>query len=319
MPAKFENKYIVGDNLKLLEEIPNECCALVYLDPPYNTGRDFNDFKDKFASMQAYADDFLLPRLKECHRILKKDGNIVVHVEPRNSHYVRFALDKAFGGGNFRNEIAWKSGGNAKNKSKLGRFHDTIIVYGKSKKPIYNPEYLPYDDAYKKSSSAKEEEETGRWHVTTAIHNSQPDINPRMNLRYEWNGHHKQWYVCKEKMQVLHDDNRLHYNKRGVPRIKRYLDEMCGIPVRDLWIDINQIQGAEKLDYATQKPVKLLERIVKLYSNKGDLILDPFAGSGTIGRAAIIHERKYVMLDINPKGKEVFEESKGKINKKGKK
>ena len=279
---------------------------MVYLDPPYNTGRNFGEFEDKFDSMKEYAEGFLLPRLEECRRILKKEGNIVVHVEPRNSPYVRLALDEAFGEKNFKNEIAWKSGGNSKNKKQLGRFHDTIIVYSKSKKSIYNPIYKPYDDEYKKKSSAKHCTETDRWHVTTAIHNSQPDVNPRMNLRYEWNGHHKQWYVSREKMESLHSDDRLIYNKRGIPRIKRFLDEMDGIPIRDLWIDINQIQGNEKLEYPTQKPVKLLERIVQLYSNPDDLVVDPFGGSGTTARASIRLGRKYLMIDMNKKAKEVF-------------
>ena len=65
-----------------------------------------------------------------------------------------------------------------------------------------------------------------REYVTTAIHNSQPEVNPRMNLRYEWNGHEKQWYVTRDKMQNLHDDHRLVYNKKGVPRIKRFLEEI---------------------------------------------------------------------------------------------
>ena len=279
---------------------------MVYLDPPYNTGRNFGEFEDKFDSMKEYAEGFLLPRLEECRRILKKEGNIVVHVEPRNSPYVRLALDEAFGEKNFKNEIAWKSGGNSKNKKQLGRFHDTIIVYSKSKKSIYNPIYKPYDDEYKKKSSAKHCTETDRWYVTTAIHNSQPDVNPRMNLRYEWNGHHKQWYVSREKMESLHSDDRLIYNKRGIPRIKRFLDEMDGIPIRDLWIDINQIQGNEKLEYPTQKPVKLLERIVHLYSNPDDLVIDPFGGSGTTARASIRLGRKYLMIDVNKKAKEVF-------------
>ena len=84
---------------------------------------------------------------------------------------------------------------------------------------------------------------------------------------------------------------------------------MEGIPVRDLWVDINQIQGSEKLNYATQKPVELLERLVKMYSDIGDNVLDPFAGSGTTGRACINLGRNYVLLDINPKAKEIFESS----------
>ena len=228
---------------------------------------------------------------------------------------MRFSLDRVFGAKNFKNEICWKSGGNAKNKKQLGRWHDTIVVYSKTNKGKFNPIYLPYDEEYKKKSSVKVEEvqlDSGetieKEYVTTAIHNSQPDINPRKNLRYEWKGHHKQWYVSKEKMQTLHDQNRLQYSlKSGTPRIKRYLDEMSGVPVRDLWIDINQIQGPEKLDYATQKPVKLLQRIVKLYSDEGDLVLDPFAGSGTTGRACIKESRNYLLIDISPKAKIVFE------------
>ena len=306
----MHNKFIVGDNLEILKSLESKSCHLVYMDPPYNTGRNFGVFEDKFGSMKSYTDDFLLPRLLELKRILKDEGNIVVHVEPRNSPHVRLVLDSVFGEKRFRNEIAWKSGGNSKNKKQLGRYHDTIIVYSKTNKnTIYNPMYLPYDEKYKKTSSAKECEETERWYVTTAIHNSQPDVNPRLNLRYEWNGHKKQWYVSLKKMKALHEDNRLQYNKKGIPRIKRFLEEMDGIPVRDLWLDIPQIQGSEKLDYPTQKPIKLLERIIKIYSSPGDLVLDPFAGSGTTARAAQNLGRNYLMIDSSKKAKKVFLES----------
>jgi adenine-specific DNA-methyltransferase len=305
------NDFLIGNNLSLLSKLDDKSCGLVYMDPPYNTGRDFGEFEDKFKSMEEYSQSFLMPRFKQIHRVLKNSGNIVVHVEPKNSHYVRFALDEVFGIKNFRNEIAWKTGGNAKNKKQLGRHHDTIFVYSKSNSFTFNPLYLPYDEEYKKKASAKQCEETGRWYVTTALHNSQPEVNPRHNLRYEWNGHKKQWYCTIERMKFLHDDNRLQYNKKGIPRIKRFLDEMDGIPVRDLWLDINQIQGNEKLPYPTQKPVELLKRIIKLYSNERDLVLDPFAGSGTTGRAAIQLNRDWLLFDINPKGKEIFFNSLG--------
>ena len=303
------NKYIVGDNLELLKVTETESVDLVYLDPPYNTGRDFGDFIDKFESMKFYRDEFMKPRLIECHRIIKKTGNIVVHVDPTISHHIRISLDEIFGEKKFVNEVAWVTGGNAKNKRKMNRFHDTIIIYRKSNKSTFNPQYLPYDDAYKKSSSVKVCATTKKEYVTTAIHNSQPDINPRINLRYEWNGHKKQWYVSLEKMKKLHAENRLKYNARGIPRIKRFLEEMDGIPVRDVWNDINNTQKPEKLDYATQKPVKLLERIVLMMSNEGELILDPFAGSGTTGRASINLNRKYILFDISEKGKNEFEKS----------
>lgn len=238
--------------------------------------------------------------------MLKKSGTLVIHIEPKISHYYRFICDEIFGDKNFKNEIIWQTGGNAKNKTKLNRFHDTIIVYSKSKNHVFNTMYFQYDDEYRKRSNVKVCSNTGSEYVTTALYNAQPEVNPRPNLRYEWNGHSKQWYVSKDKMTELHSENRLEYNKDGIPRIKRFLSEMEGIPLRDIWCDISNVQSKEKLDYATQKPVKLLERIVYLYSNEGDLCLDIFAGSGTLGRACINLKRKFLLFDINIKGKEIF-------------
>lgn len=299
-------EYFIGDNLELLKKLLENKYKfqLIYLDPPYNTGRDFNDFNDKFEDIKEYAYDFLKPRFEIMKKLLTDDGVIVVHVEPKVSHYVRIVMDEVFGIKNFQNEIAWKSGGNKKSSKKLMRFHDTIIVYSKNTKYKYNPLYLPYGDEYKKNNTIKIDD-NGEY-TTSAAHNSQPDVIKRINLRYEWNGHQKQWWWSKEKMEKLHNEDRLHYNAQGIPRVKKYLHEMEGIPVRDLWLDINQIQGSEKLDYATQKPVELLERIVKMYTNEGDYVLDPFAGSGTTARACLNTNRNYVMMDINQKGLEIF-------------
>ena len=110
-------------------------------------------------------------------------------------------------------------------------------------------------------------------------------------------------------MIQLDQDNRLSYNSNNIPRIKRFLDEMDGIPLRDIWCDINNTQIGEKLNYATQKPVKLLERIICLYSNENDLCLDIFAGSGTLGRSCINKNRNYILFDINADGKKIFDKS----------
>lgn len=300
------NSYYVGDNLELIKDIDNESIDLIYFDPPYNTGRDFSDFNDKFESSKYFREVFLKPRIVECKRVLKKNGNIIVHVDPTISHHVRIILDEVFGENKFINEVAWVTGGNAKNKKKMNRFHDSIICYKKSNKSKFFPMYQEYDEEYKKKSSVKVCEFTGKEYVTTAIHNSQAHVNPRPNLRYEWNNHLRQWYVSKEKMETLHKENRLKYNKKGIPRIKRYLHEMEGIPVRDVWNDISNVQSKEKLDYATQKPVKLLQRIIKMFSAKGDTVLDIFAGSGTTGRACVLTNRNYILFDVSEKGKSVF-------------
>jgi DNA modification methylase len=303
------NNYYVDDNIKLLKLIDSESINLIYFDPPYNTGRNFYDFNDKFTSKNDYI-EFIKIRIIECHRVLKKSGSIVIHIEPKISHYFRIICDDVFGDNNFKNEIIWQTGGNSKNKYKLNRFHDTIIVYSKSNSnQTFNPIYFKYDEEYKRKSNVKYCEIYKKEYVTTAIYNAQPDVNPRLNLRYLWNGHDKQWYVNKNKMESLHNENRLEYNKSGLPRIKRFLDEMEGVPLRDIWCDINNVQSGEKLDYATQKPIKLIERIIKLYSNENDICLDIFAGSGTLGRACINENRNYLLFDINEKGKNIFIDS----------
>ena len=283
-----KNTFHIGDNVELLKKVKSETIDMIYLDPPYNTGRNFHYFEDKFADFPKFIEE----RIKECHRVLKKNGNIIIHVEPRISHHIRVICDKIFGDSNFQNEIVWHSGGNAKNKYQLGRNHDTIIVYSKSSKSKFFPLYKPYTDEYKKGLKMCPHHK--KLYSTSASHNSQPEVNPRLNLRYEWNGNTRQWYLSKEKIKSLHDDNRLEFNEKG-------------IPVRDTWDDISSIQNGEKTKYATQKPIKLLERVLSLYSAEGDLCMDPFAGSGTLGRACRNMKRDYILFDINPQAKNVFD------------
>lgn len=305
-----KNVYIVGDNLDLLKKLSSNSINFIYFDPPYNTGRDFFHFNDKYITKQDYL-KFIKDRIEECYRVLKPSSNIVIHIEPRISHHFRVLLDDIFGEKQFRNEIIWQTGGNSKNLYQLNRFHDTIIVYSKKgkNKPTFNPIYFEYTEEYKKKSNVKLCNIHNKEYTTTALYNSQPEVNPRPNLVYEWKGNTKQWYITKEKMEELDKDNRLCYNKSGIPRIKRFLDEMNGIPLRDIWCDIPNIQMGEKLKYATQKPIKLLERIITLYSNQNDICLDIFAGSGTLGRACIKKKRDFLLFDINNRGKEVFEKS----------
>jgi len=288
--------------LKTLDKVD-----LCYFDPPYNTGRDFYNFDDRFSSSQEYREGLIRPVLEALHPRLT--GCVVIHVEPRISHHIRLVCDDVFGENRFVNEIVWKSGGNHHTEKKLQRSHDTIIVYSKKATFTFNPEYKPYDDKLVDNSKR---DERGPYQ-TSALKNSQPDVVPRPNLRYEWNGHLFQWHVSREKMETLHNDNRLEYNNNGVPRVKRYFHELHGIPVKDVWDDISQIQMGEKLNYATQKPVKLLERIIRMYSNPGDLVVDPFAGSGTTGRAALRTGREYQLFDINPDARVLFYENMGAV------
>ena len=132
------NNYYVQDNLISLKNLKKESIDLIYFDPPYNTGRNFFYFNDKFKTKELYL-SFIKERIVECHRILTRQGSIVIHIEPRISHYFRIICDEIFGENNFKNEIVWQTGGNAKNKYKLNRFHDTIIVYSKTKSQKFHP------------------------------------------------------------------------------------------------------------------------------------------------------------------------------------
>ena len=302
------NEYTIGDSRELLKQVDANTVDLIYIDPPYCTGRDFYHFDDRFKSSADYRELLMRPLLEECHRVLTDCGNIVVHVEPKISHHIRIVLDDIFGEKRFKNEIVWISGGNHKSKKQLQRNHDTIIVYQKGVESIYNSEHKEYDDdTVRKAKMCPIHKKK---YNTSALVNRQPNVVSRPNLRYEWNGNDLQWHISKERMQMLHDDNRLEYSPiTGIPRVKKFLDEMDGIPVKDVWSDIKQIQGVEKMDYATQKPVALLNRIVNMFSNQNSIVLDPCAGSGTVGRSCILTGRQYILFDINNDGKMLFEKS----------
>lgn len=310
-----KNVFLIGDNREIMGTFDSGAFDFIYMDPPYNTGRNFGHFEDKWSSSADYK-EFMRPVIEQSHRLLGESGNIAIHVEPKISHHIKSILDDVFGEKNYRNTIVWKTGGNKKTSHYLPRRHDEIIVYSKNKNknPTFHPQYQPYDEEYKKRNSVKICPTTKREYVTSACHNAQPNVIVRENLRYEWNGHEKQWWWSKELMQQRHDEGRLAYNANGIPRVKKYLDEMSGIPLSDVWTDVTPPSKKEKLDYATQKPVLLLERLLKLYSGEGSLVLDPFAGSGTTGRAALNLGRNYVLLDINDHGKAEFEKSISEVD-----
>ena len=302
------NEYIIGDNLEVLDTITDNF-DFVYIDPPYNTGRNFGDFDDKFLNTEEFI-NFLRPRIQKVYEKLNETGNLVLHVDPIASHYCKVMLDEIFVIKNFQNEIIWCTNGMKKVKTKIMRSHDVLLVYSKKKtkayfKPMYEPHVLKVGKKYKDDGTGR-----GPYNTSAAV-NSQPNVIIRLNLRYEWMGNHRQWWVSKEKMQELHDDNRLEYNAKKIPRIKRYYAELSGVPLKDVWTDIKSIQIGEKMDYATQKPIKLIERLLHLYTKENDNCLDFFAGTGVLGRACnkINPKRNYLLIDINEDGKKLFEGS----------
>jgi site-specific DNA-methyltransferase (adenine-specific) len=305
------NNYYIGDNLKLLKQVEDKSVDLCYIDPPFATNRDFGDFKDLWADPKVFCEDFIRPRVELIKTKLKPTSNLVLHCDVSASHYLKVLLDEIFGIKKFKNEIIWVTGGNAKTTKKFYKTHDSLLVYGMSAKSKFTAQYTPYGkDYFIKNNVKMSEKHHGRAYVTCAIHSSQPNVSPRPNLRYEWKGQFKQWLISRKEMERRENENRLQYSSSsGTPRIMRFLDEMSGVPIKDVWTDINSIQAGEKENYATQKPVKLLERILLVYSDVNDLVLDCFAGSGTTGRACLNLDRAYLLLDKNVKGQAIFKKS----------
>ncbi len=237
-------------------------------------------------------------RLVELHRVLKPAGSLYLHCDPTASHYLKILMDAFFGRYKFGNEIIWQRT-NAKSHAftRFSSGHDVIFRFCKSENETWNSQYLSHTETYIKSHYANIEEATGRRYTLGDCLNPNPN---RPNLTYEWRGLTGVRRWTREKMQQYHDEGRIIYTKTGMPRYKRYLDEMPGTPLTDVWSDIFPInsQAQERLGYPTQKPVALLERIVAASSNEGDLVLDPFCGCGTTVHAAQKLNRRWIGIDI---------------------
>jgi len=243
-------------------------------------------------------------RLLELHRVLKPTGSLYLHCDPTASHYLKIILDTIFGNSNFRSEIVWKRSSahsDAKQGAKQpGRIHDVIFFYTKSSSWQWNVVYTKYDDEYVKTNYRHIEERTGRYFKSTDL----TAAKPGGDTLYEWKGHKppegRFWAYSKENMEKFEAEGRIYYSRTGRPRLKQYLDEMPGVSLQDMWIDVSPISAhaGERLGYPTQKPLALLERIIEASSNPGDIVLDPFCGCGTSIAAAQKLGRRWIGIDI---------------------
>lgn len=254
------------------------------------------------SDMMAYL-SMMAPRLIELHRILKPTGSIYLHCDPTASHYLKMLMDAIFDPGSFRSEIVWKRSSahsdTKQGRKQHGRIHDIILFYTKGRDWTWNPLYTPYDEDYVRQFYKYKEPGTGRVYRLGDL--TGPGGAAKGNPQYEVMGVTRYWRYTKEKMQELIRQGRVVQTQPGaVPAYKRYLDEMPGVPLQDLWTDINPVaaQAMERLGYPTQKPEALLERIINASSNEGDLVLDPFCGCGTAVAVAHKLQRKWIGIDI---------------------
>ena len=340
--TNFSDKTVwTGDNLDILRGMNSETVDLIYLDPPFNSNRNYAApvgskaagaaFKDTWtlsdldvAWMGLIADEqpavykvletagfthgkgmqsylcMMAVRLLEMHRVLKETGSIYLHCDDTAIHYLKLLMDAVFGLGNFRNAVVWKRFNFHSDAKRFGRVSDTLLFYAKTGAYIFNQQRVPFSKKYIDSKFTHQDADGRRFRLS--------DLNPPGGRGpvYEFHGVTKAWRLTEEKMRALEQEGRI-YLKSKIPQLKRYLDELEGQAVHDIWDDIPSINpmSKERVGYPTQKPLALLERIIEASSNEGDMVLDPFAGCATACVAAEKLGRQWVGIDLSSKAVEL--------------
>ncbi len=308
----MENQLILGDNLEIMRQMPGECVDLIYLDPPFFSNRNYEviwgdageirSFQDRWSGGVDHYIAWLKERVQEMHRLLKPTGSIFLHCDwHANAEIKVFILNKIFGEENFRSEIIWKRS-TAHSDAKQGRrafgnITDRIFYYSKSADCKFNQVYTPYDEEYT-DGFYKFVDADGRRYTLGDL--TGPGGASKGNPQYAIMGVTRYWRYSREKIDQLIKEGRVVQSKPGaVPRYKRYLDEMPGVPLQDMWDDIKPLgsQAKERIGYPTQKPEKLLERIIQTASDEGDTVFDPFVGGGTTVVVADKLNRRWVGID----------------------
>ena len=358
------NQLFYGDNLTIMQQMGKDAVDLIYLDPPFNSKKDYNLLyrnmtgkpvpeqveafcdtwemdadKENIARtmpvlMREYGIDdyyvqfwklwmlalrntqphllayliYMVQRLLHMKVLLRPTGSLYLHCDPSASHYIKIMMDGIFGHRNFRNDIIWKRTTVHSDSKTWSRVTDNILFYTKSDKFTWN---APRELHSGKYLADKYGSDDGDGRKYTLDNMTSP--NPRPNMMYEWKGFAypaKGWRYKKETMQRLDEDGRIWYptSKDGSldtsrrPRLKRYLDEMQGQGqvMGNVWTDISPVnsQARERLGYPTQKPISLLDRIIKASSNRGEIVFDPFCGCGTTIYSAIENGRQWIGCDI---------------------
>lgn len=327
------NKLYWGDNLQVMSHLLKEYRGkvnLIYIDPPFDSKADYKKtiaLRGKKAESDSsnfeekqYGDiwtndeylQFMYERLILCKELLSDTGSIYLHCDWHRNAYLRNILDEIFGASNFQNEIIWRKSNSHNDGNKFGCITESIYFYSKKSNYIYNKQFYEMDE----KSYDREEVETGRKYKSVSM-NAAGSGEPRYfgdRLLHPPVGTHWRWSQDRINAALAMNPPKIIFTANGVPRYKQYMDEMVGNPVQNLWVDdmeelpIENLwmdfmaissQAQERLDYPTQKPEALLERIIKASSNPGDIVFDCFMGSGTTQAVAMKLGRRFIGADIN--------------------
>lgn len=300
---------------------------LVYIDPPFASGADYakkiyirrnllvqkvmkeaeqnldNEEMKEFEE-KMYGDiwdkerylNWMFENLMAIKSVMSENASIYVHLDYHIGHYVKILMDEIFGEENFRNEIVWKRSTTHADAGFYGNNFDTIFFYTKGQGYIFNTVFQDYDESYL-ARFTHVDPDGRKWDSGNLTAKGLQGGG----YEYEYKGVRSLWRCPKETMERLDKEGRLHFTSKGGIRSKVYLDELSGMPSQALWTDLNAVnsQAEERVDYATQKPEALLDRIIKASSNEGMLVADFFGGSGVTAAVAHKLNRRFIHGDVN--------------------
>jgi DNA modification methylase len=310
------NSIYCGNNLEILQKFPDKSVDLIYADPPFFSGRNYEviwgdnaeirQFDDRFKGDIDWYVEWMVMRLQQCHRVLKDTGSMYLHCDWHASAYLRIAMDRIFGYSHFINEIIWRRTNYTKSSQYEGKkfsvLSDTIYFYTKSNNYIFN-----LDSVARKLTEEEIEQkynkkdDLGYYRVGSVLRGE--SMGDRLNLCYEYKGYKPKtcgWRVSLSKLTEIDQNGNLGWSKNGIPYRKHRIDEEKGIAISNIWDDITRTSNIESVHYPTQKPEALLKRIIEASSNKDDLVLDPFCGCGTAIAVAHQLQRRWIGIDVSP-------------------
>ncbi len=332
----WKNLLFKGDCLETIQKELDDFkgkFSLIYIDPPFLSGTQYTlkqksqgdaasagilsetpTYNDKWDGLEDYL-SFMKPRFEAMKDLLSNEGSLWVHLDWHVSHYVKVVLDEIFGYKHFVNEIVWKRTNSPKAQSKgFGAQHDVILLYAVNPQSFHiKPSYREHDSRSLKPYSYKDEK--GKFRLIEI--EAQGIQRTQGRKQFEWKGRTAPYLYIKEKLDDWYENEMIYRSRTGRYTKKQYLKDSPGILVSDLWYDIAPVQGAsqENTGFLTQKPEALLERIITSATEKGDLIGDFYAGSGTTAVVAERMERRWVTCDESQSSIDVISKRVDSIDK----
>jgi DNA modification methylase len=279
----ISNALFYTDCLILLERITAEQATLIYIDLPWSQKIEDIEFISKV--------------LQQSRRILNEQGSIFFHLPSHIPPALRVIMDQIFGKHNFRSQIIWPTKVLLPNLYLRSKY-EILLYYSKSEKPIFNPQFRSLTEK-EIQEIYHQKDEKGLYRLVDMTSNLQ-----HQSRQFEFLGFippsTRSWRYSKESLEKFFEDGKIAFKENSMPRLKKYYNNTTGVEIGDIWDDIsNFIPISEPVEYFGQRPTSLLERIISITTNEGDLVLDPFCGSGTTMIAAYNLSRNWIGCDNN--------------------